>query len=403
MALFIYKAVDAAGASAGGTIEAESRSTALSNLLDGGFFATELREASAPAATERKRRTTGRVPSKHITAFTRQLATMIGADIGVVPSLEVLSQQVDHGRLRDILLDVRDEVRDGSTFCDALAAYPAVFPRLYTTMVRVGEASGTLDTVLARLADLAERQDEIRGTIHSALAYPVFVLTLALASGVFLMTFVMPKLTVMFQDVERALPWPTRVMMAIGDFMTEWWLAVAVGLLALPVAFRAIRAREAGRAALDWMKLRIPVFGKVLRKLAVARFARALGTLARCGVSIVQSLEIVAEVAGNVEIAKPVREATERIHQGDSLAEPLRASGVFPPMAVHMVAVGEKTGRLDEMLLKLAEAYDRETETAVKTLTSLLAPALILVVGALVGFMILAMLLPIFEMHQLVR
>jgi len=403
VSLYLYRAVNSAGARSDGTVEADSRPQALQKLFAGGLLATELREAAAARSVGLRRRLGGRVPPQQVAAFTRQLATMVGADIALVPSLEVLSGQVESSRLRETLLEVRADVRDGSTFSDALAAHPTVFPGLYTSMVRIGEASGTLDVVLEHLADLAERQEEIRGSIRSALAYPVFVLSVALASAVFLLAFVMPKFTVMFDDVAQALPWPTKVMVGTGDAIRRHWLLVAGGLLAVPALARIALATQAGRAWLDWLKLRVPLFGGLVRKLAVARFARALGTLARCGVPMVQSLDIVAEVAGNAEIARPVRLAAERVHQGESVAAPLRSSGVFPPMAVHMVAVGEETGRLDDMLLKLADTYDREAERAIKTVTSLLAPALILAVGALVGFMILAMLLPIFEMHQLVR
>ena len=378
----------------------------MQQLLADDLYASEVREmADRVAAAEpgARRLFARRVPTKHLATFTRQLATMIGAGTALVPSLDVLTEQIESDTLRDVVTQVQDSVQRGSSFAEGLEQHPHVFSKLFTSMVAAGEASGTLDTVLERLADLTEKQQELRGNIQAAIAYPVFVLCLAAASAMFLLTFALPKLVVVFEGVQHALPLPTRILMAAGDFFQAWWVHVMLGTVVAFVALRIVMSWRVPRELLDRALLNLPMFGAVFRKLAVARFARTFGVLVRCGVTVFESLELVSYAAGNSAIAAAVIDARERVRHGDSVAAPLRDSGVFLPMAVHMIAVGEQTGRLDEMLLRLADAYERETDAAIRTMMSLLAPLLILVVGAVVGFMILALLLPIFEMHELIR
>ena len=293
MPTFIYRAIDAHGTPSAGTVEAEDRPAAVQQLLTGDLYATEVREMAdrAAAGEPRARRLFARrVPTKHLATFTRQLATMIGAGTALVPSLDVLTEQIESDTLRSVVTQVQDAVQGGSSFAEGLEQHPHVFTKLFTSMVAAGEASGTLDTVLDRLADLTEKQQELRGNIQAAIAYPVFVLCLAAASAMFLLTFALPKLVVVFEGVQHALPLPTRILMAVGDFFQVWWVHVMLGSVVALVALRIVMSWRVPRELMDRALLSLPVLGALFRKLAVARFARTFGVLVRCGVTVFESL-----------------------------------------------------------------------------------------------------------------
>jgi type II secretory pathway component PulF len=385
-----------------GTIVASTRRDAIQRLIDSGQHPLDL--------VEQKERTGGlsvriqlqRQPIR-LATFTRQLATLSASGVPIVKSLNVLIEQMRDPRARRILADMRESVQGGSTFADALAKHPRLFPKLMISMVRVGEMGGTLDTELFELSELYEAQEERKGEVRAALAYPALVLFLGVASAVVLVAFLIPRLEVLFTDVGQELPAPTEVLLSISHVFTDrGWVIAALVLLTILGLKLAMRRGEV-RLALDRARLQIPWLGALIRNVEIARFARLLGTLTRGGITIVDALDIVEPVVANEAIARDVRDMTKRIRTGESLAVLMGESEFFPPLPVQMVAVGEETGHLDQMLLRVADAYDRETTTSTKVMTSLLAPAMILVVAGIVGFIIISMILPIFQLSTVIR
>jgi type II secretory pathway component PulF len=416
MMSFRYRAVDPGGAPVAGLIDADDRRGALGLLAGRGLFPTSLEECSTPAApaaspavqgtrsrAEEAPRPSGRISRKEITAFTREMATLLGATIPIPAALNGLGQEEENPALRALILDLAASVRSGNSLSDAMSAYPRLFPKLYSSMVQVGEEAGALDRVLADLADLLEHEDEIRGEVLGAVAYPVFVLGLGIVTTCVLLIFVLPNLFGMLEGMTDALPLPTRILLAFSTFFEkEWpWIFVGAGL----VIFGAVRWLRTPTGAIlkDAWKVKLPILGPVFRASALGRFARTLGTLTQSGVSLLPALEITRNTVGNRSYAAAIDQVAEETRGGDSLAAPLRKLGLFPPTLVQMIAVGEETGRLDAMLLRVAAMQERLVRGRSRTLISLLAPALILVIGVLVGFIVMALLLPIFQMSQQVR
>jgi general secretion pathway protein F len=344
-----------------------------------------------------------RVSAAEVSVLTRQLATLLTAGLPLVDSLAALGEQVERTTVKRVIAAVRERIREGAAFADALAAHPVVFSSLYVNMVRVGEASGTLDRVLLSLAEFLERQARLRNTVTAALTYPLLMLAVSVLILVFLVAFVVPKVTVVFADLHQALPWPTVILIALSDALRlGWWVLALAGVAGGMAIARYVRT-PAGRRRYDAWALRLPVVGRLVRMIALSRFTSTLSTLLAGGIGLLTALEIVKNVVRNVVIADAIETAQESIRQGQSIAEPLRRSGVFPPLVTHMIAVGELSGELETMLKKVSEAYDHEVETTVGALTALLSPVMILVMGGVILFIVLAILLPIFEMSQIVR
>jgi general secretion pathway protein F len=383
-----------------GFVDAESDRGARAKLRRDGIFLTELAESAAGERPRARGERSGpsrfrrRVPATELAIATRQLATLLGAAVPLVESLGALTEQVENARLKAALGGVRDRVNEGASLADALAG-AGPFPDLYVNLVRAGEASGALDTVLVRLADYLENQVRTRNKVLGIVIYPVVVLSVALAVAIVLVTYVLPQITTLLQDLGAPLPWITRVIIAGSEFLTHWGWALALVAVAAAVALRAAARTERGRFAIDDFSLRIPVLGRLLRTVAISRWARTLTTLLAGGIPIVRALDTAARVAGNAVIAQAVDQAKESIREGASIAGPLRASGQFPPLVTHMVAVGERTGALESMLAKVADTYDEQVETSVTRLTALLQPILILVMVGIVAVIILAVLLPL--------
>ena len=402
MAVFAYRGVNAAGKNLRGFVDADTQATARSKLRKDGIFPTEIL-ASDGAVPEvrgvgtRPVRSSRGVSGTELAIATRQLATLIGAAVPLVESLGALSEQVENARLKAAIGGVRDRVNEGASLGDALAA-AGPFSDLYVNLVRAGEASGALDVVLGRLADYLENQVRTRNKVLGIVLYPVIVLVVALAVAIALVTFVLPKIATLLQDLGTELPLITRVIIGASDFLIAWWwlllLLVAAGLVTL----RSIARTERGRYALDGMKLRAPYFGRLARTVAIARWARTLATLLAGGIPIVRALDTAGRVADNVVIAEAVERARESITGGASIAAPLRASGQFPPLVTHMVAVGERSGELESMLAKVADTYDEQVETAVTRFTAVLQPVLILFMVGIVAVIILAVLLPLMDL-----
>jgi type II secretory pathway component PulF len=414
MKTFRYQAIDAGGAPSNGTIEAEDRRGALQLLGGRGLYPSSLQEeseAATPEPVEQQKAASGPAPvsrsgkikRRDISAFTRELGSLLGAAIPIPQALEGIGEEEENPAIRDMVLKLSDSVRRGASLSASMAEHPKVFPNLYVSMVRVGEEAGALPKVMDELADLLEHEDEMRGEVISAVAYPAFVLCFGMVTVIVLLTGVMPRLFGMLQEMMKDLPLPTLILLRFSSFMQHNWLWLLIAGVGAFFWARWFAHTPKGAAFLDRWKLRLPIVGPVFRAAALSRFARTLGTLAKSGVSLLPALKIVEDTIGNIELAKSIAQVAEETRGGDSLAAPLRKLGIFPRTAIQMISVGEETGRLDEMLLKVAQVEERHMRTRAKTLVSLLAPALILVVGALVGFMVIAILLPIFRMSSAIH
>jgi len=414
MTAFRYEAIEAGGAPVKGVIEAEDRRGALQLLGRQGLFPSILEASStdaaaaapAPATVPAQRQgqaLSGRIRRKDITAFTREMSALLGASIPIPQALDGLGEQEENPALREVVLEIGEAVRKGAAFSAALEGHPKLFGKLYVSMVRVGEEAGALPQVMADLADLLEHEDEVRGEVVAAVAYPVFVLAFGVVTVTVLLTVVLPRVMSMLQDMLPVLPLPTLILLKVSGFLHhDWpWLLLGVGAAAAG-GWRYVRTPQ-GADVLDRAKLRLPLIGPVFYAAALGRFARTLGTLVKSGVSLLPSLKIVESTIGNRSLARQIARVAEETRGGDSLATPLRKLGLFPRTVVQMIDVGEETGRLDAMLLKVAEIEERHMRARTKTLISLLAPILILVVGTMIGFMVIAILLPIFKMSRAIH
>jgi general secretion pathway protein F len=344
-----------------------------------------------------------RPSSSDVAVLTRQLATLVRAGVPLVESITALVDQVEKESLVRILTDVSENLKEGTAFATCLAAHPKVFPSLYVNMVAAGEASGTLEAVLERLADFMEGQARLKGKLISALAYPVLMTLIAALLVGALMVGVVPKVTTMFENMQQELPWYTALLIGVSDTLAGYWWLI-LGALALAIySFRRWRAAPAGRMVWDRFMLRVPIFGRLNLLVAVARFSRTLSTLLASGVPLLPAMDIVKSVLENVQLESVVKTAIGSIREGESIADPLRRSGYFPPMVTHMIAVGEKSGQLEQMLQNVSRAYEADVETRVTALTSLLEPLIIVVMGGMVAFIAMAIIMPLVQMNQFVQ
>ncbi len=339
---------------------------------------------------------------KDLSVFTRQFATMVNAGLPLVQCLDVLGRQLEKPHFKEVVQKVTADVEGGSTLAEALGEHPKVFSDLYVNMIAAGEAGGILDVILQRLAVFLEKADALQRKVKGAMTYPAIVLTVAGGACIFMLMFVIPVFAKMFSDFGGTLPAPTRIVMGLSDFLRDYWWALAGGVAVATVAFKRFRATPRGRYLTDKAGLRFPILGNVIRKSGVARFTRTLGTLIGSGVPILQGLEITSRTAGNKVIQQAIEATSKSISQGDTISSPLKESGVFPPMVVQMIGIGEQTGALDEMLSKIADFYDDEVDAAVEALTAAIEPIMIVVMGGMVGSMLVAMYLPMFKMSSIV-
>jgi len=411
MAEFSYKAITADGEVTTGSLIAPHRRVALQSLEAKGLTATDLQEVGvvAPGASFFERLLAGRterVPrlkGAELTEMTRQLATMINSDVILIDALGVIYEQAEQESVRVVVGKLRESVRAGESLSVAMAKQPNTFTPLYSSMVRVGEAGGILGDVLNQMADLLETEQEVRGEVQAALAYPLIVLCLGITTVILIFTIVMPRILKIFEGMEHALPLPTQILMKSGQFLRVHWWHLGLGVLAIVVGFVQAMRTERGRLLWDRVRLRLPVMGPLMRKAAIARFSRCLGALVHGGVPLLEGLESVGALLNNRVLSRLIDQTMVSIKDGRSFADSLRKSDLFPSMVTHMVGVGEKTGRLDHMLLRIAETYERQTRMLIRVLISLLAPILIICIACMVAFIALSLLLPIFRMNQLVR
>jgi type II secretory pathway component PulF len=400
---FQYIALTPDGQRRVGRIEAETRTEALARIRELGQQPVQLQVAAAEAPASAPARRSRRIAAGEITAFTRQLADLTLAGLTLDRSFTVLAEQAENTALKDVIEAVQTEVRGGLALSQALERYPRHFPPMVVNMIRAGELTGQLGEVLERLAQFAEREQQRRAQILSAMVYPAVLLSVALSTLVFLLTFVVPRLSGVFDDLGAALPLPTRILLAMTAALTSgWWAILGAGAL-LWVGFRAYRGTEAGAYQLDRLTLRVAVLGKVWRKVVVARFARALGTLVAGGVPILEALRVAGQAAANRTLIRAAGELEERVKGGETISVAMRATGQFPPVLIHMTAVGEETGDLPRVLLRVAETLDGEAEIAMKRLTTLIEPMIVIFMGAFVGFVVLSILLPVFQANSIVK
>ena len=401
MAVFEYTAKNATtGQILKGSFEAPTRDDLLGHLRKNRLVLVSVREA--PRAIKLQLPGSG-IGTRDVVIFTRQFATMINAGLPLVQSLTILAEQTENSTLKEITRAVVYDVEAGNTLADAFSKHPKAFSQLYVNMVAAGEAGGILDTILLRLATFLEKNDALIRKVKSAMIYPGVIITVAMGAIAVLLIFVIPVFETMFSDAAVELPMPTRIVIGMSQFLQSFWWAVALGIGLVSFAINRYYATSGGKRKIDWLLLSLPVLGDVLRKSAVSRFTRTLGTLISSGVSILDGLEITAKTAGNTIIQDAIMASRSSIAGGDTIAAPLDKSGVFPPMVISMIAVGEQTGGLDEMLTKIADFYDDEVDAAVSALTSVLEPIMIVVMGVVIGGMVVAMYLPMFDLIQTVQ
>jgi type IV pilus assembly protein PilC len=399
MAVFVYQGRSANGMQ-NGEIEAPDRSAAVGELRRRAILVTKIAEKSAPKVSFKFG---GKVSDKEMAIFTRQFSTMIDAGLPLVQCLNILAEQSESKTLRSVTGQVARNVEAGSTLADALRRHPRTFDDLFTNLVEVGEAGGILDVVLQRLSAYIEKAAALKRKVKAAMVYPSAIIGVAVMVVIFMLTFVIPTFAQMFKDLGADLPLPTKVVLWLSTFVRTYILLIIAGMVGCVLALRSYYRTEGGRATIDALMLKLPIFGTLIRKVAVARFTRTLGTLVQSGVPILDGLRITARTAGNKVVEKAVLQCRAAVTEGKTLAEPLRVSGVFPPMVTQMISVGEQTGALDAMLSKIADFYDDEVDTAVSTLTSLLEPIMIVFLGVVVGGLVVAMYLPIFKLVTLVK
>jgi len=409
MPVYEYIALDDRGHRLKGIVDAASAAGARQKLRETRIFPIDLAESSAQkkeGAPARKglEGFSGKVSLRDMSIMTRQLSTLLGAGLPLVPSLTVLVSQTAHPRLKKTLAQIREDVNEGNSLTGSISRHSKIFPPFFVNMIRAGEASGTVNLVLERLADFNESQQALKTRIRSALAYPIFMFFIGSLVLFFLVAFVVPNITRIFQEMHQTLPAITMLLIAVSRFLQSFWwiilLAAAVGFLALRYA---VTQTEKGRHLWDRIKLAAPLFGPVNRKMSVARFSRTLGTLLQSGVPLLNAMEIVRNVVDNRLIADDLQNAGREVEEGQPLSGSLARRGFFPPMVIEMIAVGEQSGNLEPMLYRVADFYEREVESHILMMTSLLEPAMVLLMGLIVGFIVVSILLPIFEMNQLVR
>lgn len=397
MSTFIYTVVDAAGKMIKGKMEAESESLVLGKLHEQSFHVINI----AKGKDEKKTRSTGKgkkVKLRSMVVFSQQFATMIDAGIAVVRCLDILESQIKDEALKPAIAQCKRDVKGGLSLTDAFSKHPNVFSRLYINMVRAAETGGILDLILARLATFLEKEEEVRSKIKSAMIYPILVLVFASLMIVALFMFVLPRFKEIFVSMNVQMPIATRMLFGMSGALQSYWWAILLVVGGGIFSYKTYIKAESGRFKIDGLKLKVPVIGELIQKMAISRFSRTFATLIASGVPMMRSLEIVGETSGNLVIAKTVETARNAIREGQKISTPLAQSGLFPGMVTHMIDIGEETGRLSEMLVKVSDFYDQEVENAVKALTSMIEPCLIVVMGGIVGFIAVSIMAPIFKL-----
>ncbi|MCI5071578.1 type II secretion system inner membrane protein GspF [bacterium] len=406
MPLFEYQAINAQGKTINGYLQANNRNDLREKLRRDGMFLSDAKESKAKdeksvPGNVKIKLGGGKPKTGDIALMTRQLSTLISSGIPLVESIQALSEQVENLNLKKALSDIKEKVNEGSSMADAMQPHvPNTFDKLYVNMIGAGEVSGAFDLVLNRLADYTENQDKLKGKVSSALAYPIAMVCIAFLAVIVIFTFIIPKLITLFNDLEQALPLPTQILIALSNIFTSYWY-IALGVIVVTVfGIRKYLSTYKGRYNYHRFLLNMPLFGKLFRMVSISRFASTLSTLLSSGVPILTAMDIVKNVINNLVLTEVIDKVRNNLREGDSISVPLKNSGEFPPMVTHMISVGEKTGELEGMLAKISQTYEMQVDRAVSTITSLIEPLMMLVLMLGIGFIVLAVMLPMFNMNQ---
>jgi type IV pilus assembly protein PilC len=404
MAQFKYTARNTAGKTIEGTIEAPLQRAAMDKLRSQRMTVMTVTEVKAGQGNflSKIKLFEGGVASKDLVIFSRQLATLVSAGVPIVQGLNILIEQIQAPVFQKIMTSVRTDIESGITIAEAMRKHPKAFSELYVSMIKAGETGGVLDAILERLSSYLEAAEELKGKVKGAMVYPLVISGVASAVTIFLLVAVIPTFKTVFASFGSALPPPTQVLLAVSDFLRHNFLYLIFIPIGTGIGLKKWHGTPTGKRVLDGLVIRLPVFGELLKKVAVAKFTRTLGTLIKSGVPILQALDTVAKTSGNRVVEDAIMSARESIREGEKIADPLKASGIFPPMVIQMISVGEETGNLETMLNKIAEFYDQEVDTSIKAMTSLIEPVIICVMGLVIGAIVICMFLPIFQMSSLV-
>ncbi len=407
MPVYDYKAFDGQARSVAGIVDADSRLGARQKLQGQGLFPVAIEESRESQAAQRSRRLKELNPLKRIRPaeigmMTRQLATLMGAGFPLVSALEAVISQTESARLKTVLAQLREKIVEGHSLADALQAYPNIFSAVYTNMIRAGEASGTLELVMERLADISEKQEALKSRIRAALTYPILMLLLGSAILFFLMTHVVPNITGIFVEMQRSLPTPTRILIHVSEFLQRYLVVILLALPVVLIALRQVFKTAKGKRLFDETLFKLPIVGDISKKLSAARFAQMLGSLIENGIPMLGALQVVRGISNNHLFGETIDQAAEDVSKGQGLAHSLKGSQLIPPLAVQMIEVGEQSGKLEKMLAKVADFYERQLDNQRLGLTALMEPLMIVFMGVIIGFIVLSICLPIFEMNQLV-
>lgn len=399
MPVFEYKGLNQAGRNIRGTIDAENNRAARQRLKRDGIFVVDLKDKTKQAAKSKRGPKAGKsVRVEDLSMMTRQLATLIKSNIPLVEALAAVADQVEQPTLKNAVADIKNMVNEGSSFHRGLQKYPKIFDNIYCSLCEAGEASGTLDVILIRLAEFTEAANELNSKVRSAMIYPLvmFVFTMGMLSVIFI--FVIPKMTEIFESSGMELPWYTQAVIGMSGILVNYWLLLILGIAGSIALFRNWKNSPTGKPTYDRLLLTMPVVGKLARMVAVSRFTRTLATLLQGGVPMLQAMDIVRNVVGNAVLAKAIEQARDNISEGESIAGPLKRSEQFPPIVIHMINIGEKTGELENMLTQVAESYDFQVKNSIQGLTSIMEPMMIIVMGGVIGMIVFSIMIPMFEM-----
>ncbi|MGM0442114.1 MAG: type II secretion system F family protein [Elusimicrobiota bacterium] len=404
MPIFTYQAKTPSGNTVEGEMEVNSKGTVVDRLRDKRMIVLEVKEKKESSVKEifdKINPFSGKVKGKDLVIFSRQLSTMVSAGVPIVQGLSILSRQIENPYFKEIVEELTEDIESGEAIAVAMEKHPDAFNDLFINMVKAGELGGILDIILERLADYLEGASELKGKVKSAMVYPAVISFIATAVTIFLLVVIIPTFAEVFESFGQELPLPTQLLLNFSAFLRSYILYMILGLVLIVVGFLRYYKTESGNKKIDTILLKLPLFGILLKKVSIARFTRTFGTLVKSGVPILEALETVAKTSGNKVIEGAVLDARESIREGEKIADPLQESGVFPPMVMQMISVGEETGNLDLMLTKIADFYDSEVDAAIDGLTSMIEPIIIVAMGLAIGAIVIAMFLPIFEMSTM--
>ncbi len=401
MPTFEYRGINKKGEDVKSRIDADTIRSAQAKLKKDGIFITDIKSSKTDKAKRKKAASKGRVSTEDLSMMTRQLATLLKANIPLVDTLSAVKDQVENPNLKEALTDIRNQVNEGKPLFKSMAKYPKFFSKIYVYMCEAGEKSGTLDSILMRLAEFAEAQDELNKKVKSAMLYPIIMLIFTFGMLIGLFVYVIPKITTIFEQADMKLPWYSEAIIGFSDILVNYWYIIVIAIVSFVLLFKTWKKTDSGSKQWDRLSLKLPVTGELTRMVAVSRFTRTLSTLLNGGVPMLEALDIVKNVVNNYVLASAIEDARNNISEGETIAKPLQQSKQIPLLVIHMINIGERTGELENMLSHVSDSYDFQVKTKIAGLTSLLEPMLIVVMGVVIGIIVVAIMIPIFEMSNI--